>query len=111
MEVLRTLTGGASSALVCVCCCALSAVPIVLLVYLGIYAFDNPDTDAWYGLVKKEHTLFATEDAGKLAGAEELVDIHSRFISWFLWGFIQMLAPIASALATSLGMIISPMIG
>ena len=88
MEILKTMTGGASSALVCVCFCALSAVPIVFLVYLGIYAFDNPDTGAWYGLVKKEQTLFATEEAGKLVGAEELVDIHNRFVVWFLWGFI-----------------------
>jgi len=110
MEILKTTIRGASSGFMCVCCFALSVVPIVFLVYLGIYAFNNPDQDAWYGLVKTEQTLFTTEDAGKMVGAENLVNIHSRFVVWFLWGFIQMLAPITLPIATTIGLAISPMI-
>ena len=39
----------------CVLCLlgtACSILPIVFIVYLGIYAFNNPDQEAWYGLDK-----------------------------------------------------------
>ena len=45
------------------CCCVCAAMPVTLIVYLGIYAFNNPDPDAWLGIADGKNTLFAT-DAG-----------------------------------------------
>lgn len=97
----------------CACICGLvcAALPIVFTVYLGIYAFNNPDKDAWYGIVSEQKALFATHADGKTAQAAELVDIHQRFVTWFLWGFIQTLAPIAVGLISAIGTAINPTCG
>ena len=34
----------------CICGCAIAAIPITFIVYLGIYAFNNPDNEAWVGI-------------------------------------------------------------
>ena len=31
--------------------CACAAMPLVFVIYLGIYAFNNPDHEAWLGKV------------------------------------------------------------
>ena len=76
--------------LACACCIA----PIVFIVYLGIYAFNNPDNDAWIGKTSgnvdtSDFKLFNTQEDGSKGGATDLVDIHARFVSWFFWGFLQ----------------------
>ena len=95
------------------CCCVCSAVPIIFMVYLGIYAFNNPDQEAWYGLdTDGKGALFASEDAGLTGRATELVDIHARFVTWFLWGFIQTLVlPLSATILVGLGMLIHPSLG
>ena len=37
--------------------------------------------------------------------------MHGRLVTWFLWGFCQMLAPIATSLLAMIGMAISPTLG
>ena len=47
----------------CVIALVMAALPVIWTVYLGIYAFDNPDKPAWYGVVNGKPNLFAsTED-------------------------------------------------
>jgi hypothetical protein len=46
------------------------------MVYLGIYSFNNPDKEAWYGTVKGIANLYKNKDAGTAASADELIDIH-----------------------------------
>jgi len=53
--------------------------------------------------------LLAEQDSDTTA--KELVDIHGRFVTWFLWGFCQMMAPIAGTLLTCIGFALSPMLG
>ena len=50
MEGVKTALAGAGSCVLCLLGTACSIVPIVYVVYLGIYAFNNPDQEAWYGL-------------------------------------------------------------
>ena len=72
----------------------------VLIVYLAIFAFDNPNPPAVYGVFpdtsedesgKDIETLFHSLEAGEEAGASDLVNMHSLFFGWFLWGFVQMI--------------------
>lgn len=62
--------------------CACLAAMITLLVYLGIYAFNNPNTQAFYD---------ATTDSLVIAQNAEgtLVPIHDQFVLWFTWMFIN----------------------
>ena len=63
----------------------LTTLLVIWTVYLCIYAFDNPDQPAWYGKKDGKPSLFGSPEE---QGAGELTDIHQRFVSWFLWGFI-----------------------
>ena len=50
MEGVKTALAGAGSCVLCLIGTACSILPIVYIVYLGIYAFNNPDAESWYGL-------------------------------------------------------------
>ena len=95
------------------CCCVCAALPIVFFVYLGIYSFNNPDQEAWLGAgADGKEALFADEAAGTLGKATDLVDIHARFITWFMWGFMQsVVAPIAALVLVGLGSLLHPSLG
>ena len=100
---------GMSGLVGCLLCVACSALPIVFAVYVGIYAFNNPDSEAWLGtLDADENQLFADKAAAEAATATNIVDIHNRFVIWFLWGFCQILAPLAAGILGGLAMLISP---
>ena len=71
----------------CLCACAKLAAFITFWVYLGIFAFNNPDNQAWYGVTAGVEGLSADQPA---ATATDVVDIHGRFVNWFLWGFINL---------------------
>ena len=66
---------------------------IVYLVYLTVFAFFNPDKPAWLGTVKDERTIFGSYEEVKDKEAVRVIDIHSRFTSWFTWGFINWFWP------------------
>ena len=72
------------------------AVSITFCVYLGIYSLNNPDKPAWIGLIAEsnERAMFKTHAEVDTAKAIQVVDIHSRFIAWFFWGFLNWFAPI-----------------
>ena len=77
MEVLKGI-GGCG---LCLAGTACASLPVVLTVYLGVYAFNNPDKEAWYGVVDEDsEALYASEADGKMVNATELVDIHKRFV-------------------------------
>ena len=50
MEGVKSALGGLGGCVLCLVGTACSILPIVFVVYLGIYAFNNPDQEAWYGL-------------------------------------------------------------
>ena len=90
----RELTSG-FSIMSKACCgivaCGLSTLPMVFMVYLYIYAFWNPDPEAWYGLVSSQDgpvpQLFESEKAGNLQDASSLININRQYMTWFQWGF------------------------
>lgn len=83
-------TGGLITCCLCSFICV--AVSISLPVFMGIYAWGNPDKDAWYGLTpESKHALFEGEDQANESEATDIVHIHARFIAWFTWGFIMLL--------------------
>lgn len=68
------------------------------MVYLGIFAFANPDPKAWYGRLSDDEpsstgALYATKEAGLALGATELINIHRQYENWFLWGFLLIVGP------------------
>ena len=110
---MESLKGGCTALCACLCGCVAAAVPITFVVYLGIYAFNNPDNEAWVGVAPTgKQALYADETAGTLAKATSLADIHGRFVSWFLWGFLQNLVlPVSAVLLIGLGMLINEGLG
>ncbi len=112
MDYIKTTLAGAGGVVACLAGCACAIAPIVLIVYEGIYAFNNPDKEAWLGILPDgQNQLFADQEAGNLEKATGLVDIHARFITWFLWGFITALMPIALVLLFLAATVINPNLG
>ena len=86
----------------CGCCTGY----FVLIVYLAIFAFNNPNMPVVYGIAEDgAETLFHSIEAAEEKGADDLKNVHSLFFSWFLWGFIQMLCLIPCMGCTGFGMI------
>lgn len=76
---------------------------IVFIVFLGKYAFANPDREAYYGVVQRgKPTLFTSEAEALEMDAFQVTNVHGRMITWFLWGFIQSLIPCATLILSSL---------
>ena len=75
---------------------------VTFLTFLGKYAYNNPDGPAWYGNIAGQGTLTPTEADLIAQGATDIVDVHSRFVAWFLWGFWQALLPVLSGVAAGL---------
>ena len=61
MELIRESCDGVGLIGLFLCSAVCFAPPIILTVYLGIYAFENPDNEAWYGIVDQKKELFANE--------------------------------------------------
>ena len=74
-------------------CCALS---IVYLVYLGIFAFNNPDNQVFYTSQGSEEKLTAT------LSNKHSVDVHAQFVGWFTVGFSLAILPCATGLVSGL---------
>ena len=45
------------------CSCFSCAFTVVFTVYLGIYAFNNPDKQAYYGIVDGQQSLIADSES------------------------------------------------
>jgi hypothetical protein len=52
--------GPAAIPLICLFC-ACAAVPFVYIIYMGIYAFNNPDSEAWLGSKGGAYSLYTNE--------------------------------------------------
>ena len=81
-------------------CCILFSLYVTLIVYLGIYSYSNPDSDAWVGhLAVPDNSktfrmeLYPTEEAMKGANATNNVHMHGRLVAWFTWGFWNCITP------------------
>jgi len=97
MDSLKAASG-VSQCIGCLCSLGCCAAQVTFIVYLGIFAFNNPDKEAWYGInATGQANLFAAESDATTTGDTELDDIHGKFVMWFLWGFIMSLAPCAAA--------------
>merc|ERR1712060_294294 len=70
------------------------AILITFVVLLAVYAFNNPDAPAWHGYITAEqHSLYPSEEAAVAGGAKDVTNYHGKYVSWFTWGFVQMIAP------------------
>ena len=59
MDSLKAASG-VSQCIGCLCSLGCCAAQITLIVYLGIFAFNNPDNEAWYGVdAEGKSQLFA----------------------------------------------------
>lgn len=100
MDNFKAVGSGIGGVISCLCGCACLAGAITFVVYLGKYAFDNPNLPAWYGEVTAAdgtvtQMLYPTLESAEAAlGADaEIDDIHGKFVMWFLWGFIMSFGP------------------
>ena len=73
------------------CGCAWLATSITFMVYCGIYAFNNPEPQAYYvpGTTLTEPQLIPITSQGENYG---IVAIHDQFVMWFTWMFYNMCA-------------------
>ena len=107
--------GGACGTIMAIISCLLGcgclAAAVAFVVYLGIFAFNNPNAEAIYGVnVDGSEALFPTMEAAELVKATDLDDVHGNFVNWFLWGFIQQIVTCASPLLGALCMMVSPQV-
>ena len=82
-------TGGTIISLICSCACLAGI--ITYMVYLGIYAFNNPDPAACYW-TEGAATGSATEIPNP-TGELVIVNVHTTFVNWFVWGFWTCVSP------------------
>ena len=77
---------GRVSMVKCIFSCVLLAAYITLSVYLGLYAFNNPDAQAYYiaGTETTQADLVPT-----IPDADDAIPIHDHFVTWFTWMFIN----------------------
>ena len=71
---------------------AVFAVGTTFTVYLGIFAFNNPNGDGWYGKIGDvEYMKLKEEWDAQSAGTvvTDLDAVHDHFLIWFTWGFIN----------------------
>ena len=85
----------------CTCGCTVLGIWLLLVIYLGIYSFNNPDNDAWLGHLEVagnskvlQMQLYPNETDLKAANATHNVHVHARLVTWFTWGFWNFMAPI-----------------
>ena len=71
--------------------CSAAALP------LGYFAFFNPDNAAWYGeTYGDDGEIIPYLYPDPTNQGWPLLDIHSRFVNWFISGFCLMLIPVVS---------------
>jgi len=112
MDSFKHVGGGGclATSIACLCILACFGGAITFVVYLGMYAFANPNAAAWYG--ETIDGIIITpglyDDPTKVSTP---VDIHGQFVTWFLWGFAQTVLPIEIAILFSICSLISQNLG
>ena len=61
---------------------------ILFHIFLGVYAFENPDEQAYY-LAGTDTTEPALVREFSAAVADRVTDIHDGFVLWFTWMFFN----------------------
>jgi len=79
---------------------------------MGIYALANPDKPAWIGMSSGDKmSLYPTQEAATADKAVNAIDIHARYVTWFMWGFITIWAPFAMGVLVTIGYLIHNIFG
>jgi len=99
-------SGGCAKFCACMMSLACCAGGITFMVYLGKYAFDNPDVDGVWA-VEEPALKMQMGDQGNDAA----VPVHDNFVKWFLWGLIQCLIMPAGMCLAGICMVISQPLG
>jgi len=97
----------------CLCCLAFTGAGVAFVSYLGIYALNNPDLPAWYGVsvLTGKEGLYATDLDFGLDTVTNLDDVHGNFVTWFMWGFMNAMITFGLMLLGGIFMLCSPAIG
>ena len=85
---------GLQQGIACLCALAMFGGVITYLVFLGIYAYNNPDPlDAWWGgdLTHSYTTELAAQTAAGVG--VEVQNVHLVYVTWFVWGFWTAISP------------------
>ena len=88
MEFKSARSSRARNAVMYIFFCVFLAAYITLSVFLGLYAFNNPDAQAYYisGTDTSQADLVPIIPAND---ADGVVPIHDHFVTWFTWMFIN----------------------
>lgn len=80
---------------------------------MGIYALANPDKPAWIGMISSDDkmSLYPTQEAADADKAVNAIDIHARYVTWFMWGFFTILAPFGMGVIVGIGFCIHKVCG
>jgi len=110
--------GGCSKVTCCVAGCIIANFLLLLVTFLCVFAALNPDKETWAGSIKikgseeggedsansegakYEYNLYSDRDAGAQADANQMIDVHGRFVTWFGCGFFLSLTPVPIAILT-----------
>ena len=86
--------GGAGASSI-ISLCVFAAVTITFIVVCGIYAFKNPDpAECWVIDGFPQLHGNATYPIDDVTIFNQPVNVHSLFVSWFIWGFWTCMTPI-----------------
>lgn len=70
----------------CICGCSCLAAVITFTVYCGIYAFNNPEPQAYYIAATGTSEAYLASTVADV-DAEGVTAVHDQFIMWFTWIF------------------------
>ena len=108
---MKTVVTVSGSGLLCIIALFIAVLPVIWLIYIGIYTFDNPDSQAWYGISSDTNEPALFSSLVSAGNEEKFIDIHGRYVNWFLWAFLQSLAPWILGPIIIIAMFISPEFG
>ena len=84
-----------------ICSCGCLAGVIAYVVYLGIYAFNNPDPELAFSIggqcygtqIAADAAWASLQTAGTVEADAVMLNAHTLFVSWFVWGFWTCVSP------------------
>ena len=95
------MSGGAGGIISLICSLGCCAGAITMVVYMGIYAYSNPDPADCFWVEGLTQTSVTSAGATASALASSIVipegqplNVHLVFTTWFAWGFWSCIGPI-----------------
>ena len=67
---------------------------LALIVFLAIFALSNPDAPAFYAELNGQPGMFTDDLLPVQATVTNIDEVHSKFVTWFTWGFATMIVGI-----------------